>query len=221
VSDEARVWERALRMRELLLAGDVAGLRSLCDDGFWERVGETELAPLSRDAESAEMLGVLGRRSLMLVETPRGEVPRWALEQQWAGDAYLVEDQRLFSLVDRAEVEASGDAQRLARLQTKLAAQDAGARYAARLAAHDADGVAAMWTESFREAHGAEVLPRIGDVRAAELIAGVGPRTLVRCRFDEGEETVEVLWREAENGWLVQGARTFRRPPAGGGAPEA
>jgi hypothetical protein len=208
VSDEARVWERALRMRELLLAHDEAGLRALCDEAFWERVGETELLPLARDAASAEMLGVLGRRSLMLVETPREAVPRWVLEQQWAGEDYLVEDERMFSLVDRAE--AAGDPERLARLQTKLAAQDAGARYAAALAANDVDAVAAMWTESFRDAHGDEVLPRVGAVRAAELIAGVGPRTLVRCRFDAGDETVEVLWGETDAGLLVQGARTFR-----------
>jgi hypothetical protein len=217
VSDEARVWERALRMRELLLAHDPAGLRELCDEGFWERVGESELVELARDAASAEMLGVLGRRSLLLVETPGGEVLRCAVEQQWAGQAYLVEDQRLFSLVDRAEVEAAGDLERLARLRTKLEAQDAGARYAALLASHDVDGVSAMWTESFRDAHGDEVRPRIAAVGSAELIAGVGPRTLVRCRFDHGEETVEVLWQETESGWLVHGARTFRpwRMPGG------
>jgi len=206
------VWERALRMRQLLLAHDVAALRELCDDGFWERVGDAELVPLARDAASVEMLGVLGRRSLMLVETPGGPDPRYAVEQQWTGDRYVVEDQRLFTLVDRAEVEASGDAERLARLGTKLAAQDAAARYAGRLAAGDVDGAAAMWTPAFREAHGEEVLPRIPLVRSAELIAGVGPRTLIRCRFDQGEETVEVLWRETEDGWLVQGARTFRPP---------
>ncbi|HET6848929.1 MAG TPA: hypothetical protein VFH74_08725 [Gaiellales bacterium] len=212
MSDEARVWERARRMREGLLAHDVAALRELCDDAFWTRVGDAELAPLARDAASVEMLGVLGRRSLMLVETPGAQQPRHSVEQQWAGERYLVEDQRLFSLVDRAEVEASGDEARLARLRTKLAAQDAGARYAQLLAGHDAAGAASMWTAGFRESHGDEVLPRIPAVRSAELIAGVGPRTLVRCRFDEGEETVEVLWRETEDGWLVQGARTFRPP---------
>ena len=208
------MWERALRMRQLLLAHDTGALRDLCDEAFWERVGDAELVPLAREAASAELLGVLGRRTLMLVETPGGADPRYAVEQQWTGDRYLVEDQRLFTLVDRAEVEASGDPERLARLTTKLAAQDAGARYAGYLAAGDADGAAAMWTPAFREAHGDEVLPRIPSVRSAELIAGVGPRTLIRCRFDEGEETVEVLWRETDDGWLVQGARTFR-PPAG------
>jgi hypothetical protein len=72
MSDEARVWERAVRMRELLVAGDEAGLRTLCDGAFWDRVGEEELVGLARDATSVEMLGVLGRRSLMLVETPEG-----------------------------------------------------------------------------------------------------------------------------------------------------
>jgi hypothetical protein len=216
MSDEARVWECALRMRERLLVGDEAGLRALCDEGFWERVGAVELVQLARDAGSAEMLGVLGRRSLMLVETPGGEEPRYAVEQQWVGESYMVEDQRLFSLVDRAELEASGDAERLARLRTKLAAQEAAAGYAARLAAHDAEGASAMWTQGFREAHGDEVLPRIAAVRSAELIAGVGPRTLVRCRFADGEETVELLWRETDDGWLVQGARTFRPLAAAG-----
>jgi hypothetical protein len=217
MSDEARVWERAVRLAELLVAGDESGLRELCDDAFWERAGAEELLGLARDAASAEMLGVLGRRSLMLVETRGAPDPRWAVEQQWAGEDYLVDDQRLFSLVDRAEVEASGDDERLARLGTKLAAQDAGSRYAHLLAAHDAPGVAAMWTESFRDAHGGEVLPRIPLVRSAQLVGGVGPRTLIRCRFDAGEETAEVLWREADGAWLVQGARTFRpwvEPPA-------
>lgn len=206
------MWERALRMRQLLLAHDAGGLRELCDEAFWERVGDAELVPLAREVAAAELLGVLGRRSLMLVETPGGADARYAVEQQWAGDRYLVEDQRLFTLVERAEVEASGDSERLARLRTKLAAQDAAARYAGLLAAGDADGAAAMWTPGFREAHGDEVLPRIPSVRSAELIGGVGPRTLIRCRFDEGEETVEVLWVETEDGWLVQGARTFRPP---------
>ncbi len=219
MSDEACVWERALRMCDRLLDGDIEGLRALCDEGFWERVGEEELPPLTRHATSAELLGVLGRRSLLLVETPGAAGDRYAIEQQWAGEAYEVEDERLFTLVDRAEVEASGDAERLARLETKLAAQDAGARYAELLAARDADGAAAMWTESFRQAHGGEVLPRILLVRSAELIGGVGPRTLIRCRFADGEETVEVLWTQAQGAWLVQGARTFRRlEPAPGSA---
>jgi hypothetical protein len=210
MSDEARVWERALRMRDRLLEGDVEGLRALCDEGFWQRVGADELTRVARHATAAEPLGVLGRRSLLLVETPGAADSRYVIEQQWAGEAYEVEDERLFTLVDGAEVEASGDRERLARLETKLAAQDAGARYAQLLAAGDADGAAAMWTESFRQAHGAEVLPRIPLVRSAELIGGVGPRTLVRCRFPDGEETVEVLWSQAGDGWLVQGARTFR-----------
>lgn len=217
MSDEARVWGRAVRLAELLVAGDETGLRELCDDAFWERAGEEELLGVARDAASAEMLGVLGRRSLMLVETPGAREPRWAVEQQWAGEDYLVDDQRLFSLIDRAEIEASGDDERLARLGTKLAAQDAGSRYAHLLAANDARGVAAMWTEAFREAHGGEVLPRIPLVRSAQLVGGVGPRTLIRCRFDAGEETAEVLWREVDGAWLVQGARTFRpwvRPSA-------
>ena len=214
MSDEARVWERAVQMCDRLAAGDEAGLRELCDEAFWERVGEEELAGLARDASSAEMLGVLGRRSLMLVETPGGPDPRCAVEQQWAGEGYLVDDQRLFTLVDRAEVEASGDAERLARLGTKLAAQDAGTRYAILLAANDSRGVASMWTDAFREVHGNEVLPRIPLVRSAQLVGGVGPRTLIRSRFDAGEETAEVLWREVDGRWLVAGARTFR--PWGG-----
>lgn len=214
MSDEALVWERAQRARAALLAHSAERLRDLSDPAFWERAGERELAPLVERAAEVEMLGVLGRRSLILVETPGAPEPRYAVEQQWAGgdDELLLEDERLFALVDRAEVEASGDPERLARLRTKLSAQDAAARYAALLEAHDAEGVAAMWTDGFREAHGAEVLPRIARVRDARLIAGVGSRTLVRCRLDGGEETVELLWRETEGGFLVQGARTFRPP---------
>ncbi|HEY0387872.1 MAG TPA: hypothetical protein VGC71_05500 [Gaiellales bacterium] len=216
MSDEGRVWDCALRVRDLLLAHAAQELRALCDPGFWDRSGETELGTLAAHATAVEMLGVLGHRSLLLAETPGAPEPRYAVEQQWTtGDAgnLAVEDERLFTLADRSAAEASGDAERLARLGTKLAAQDAAARYAELLQAGDAAGAAAMWTDAFREAHGAHVVPRIGSVRAARLIAGVGPRTLVRCWFDEGEETVELLWRETDRGRLIHGARTFR-PPA-------
>lgn len=211
---ERQVWECELRFSRLLLDGDVVALERLCDPEFWERAGREELSMLAEHATDATALGVLGRRALLLVATPAGRFPRYVVEQQWTEPAgpSLVDDQRLFALIDRAQVEASGDRERLKRLRTKLDAQDAATRYAAGLAAGDEQAVASLWSSRFDEAHGAEVRPRMGRVRSAELIGSVGPRTLVRCLMDDGEETVELLWREHDGGWLVEGARTFRPP---------
>lgn len=212
---ERQVWDCEVRLSRLLLDGDLAALERLCDPEFWERAGREELSMLAEHASGATVLGVLGRRTLLLVPTPAGRYPSYVVEQQWTelGESSLVEDQRLFTLIDRAQVEASGDLERLQLLRTKLDAQDAGRRYAEGLAAGDERAVAALWSSRFDQAHGAEVRPRIGLVRSAELIGSVGPRTLIRCLMDAGEETVELLWREHDGGWLVEGARTFR-PPA-------
>jgi hypothetical protein len=211
---ERKVWECELRLGRLLLDGDLAALERLCDPEFWQRAGREELGMLAQHAADATVLGVLGRRALLLVPTPAGRYPRYAVEQQWTepGGPPLVEDQRLFALVDRAQLEASGDRERLQLLRTKLAAQDAAGDYAERLVAGDRRAVAALWSSRFEQAQGAELRPRIGLVRSAELIGSVGPRTLIRCLMDTGEETVELLWREHDGGWLVEGARTFRPP---------
>ena len=51
--------------------------------------------------------------------------------------------------------------------------------------------------------------PQIATVRRAELIGGVGPRTLVWLAMDGGEATVELLWRRRDGRLLIEGARTF------------
>jgi hypothetical protein len=213
-----QVWECELRLGRLLLDGDLAALERLCDPEFWHRAGREELAMLAEHAADATVLGVLGRRALLLVSTPAGRYHRYVVEQQWTepGGPPLVEDQRLFTLADRAQVEASGDRERLALLRTKLAAQDAARHYAELLAAGDEQSVVALWSSRFEQAQGAELRPRIGLVRSAELIGSVGPRTLIRCLLVAGEETVELLWREHDGGWLVEGARTFRPPESMG-----
>ena len=61
----------------------------------------------------------------------------------------LVEDERLFTLIDRAALEAAGDTGRLARLATKLAAQDAALGYVDALNTRDAAAVTALWTPDF------------------------------------------------------------------------
>jgi hypothetical protein len=215
---DRRLWDRASQLRLLLLSGDLSALAGLADPAFWQRAGQAELTVLARHATEAAVLGVLGRRSLMHVLTPGAAYPHYVVEQQWSDAGGLVEDERLFVLVDRSEVMASGDVERIERLRTKLAAQEAAQRYARALESGDAAAVEALWSRGFAEAHAAEVRPRIGLVRSAQLIGSVGPRTLVRCLMAGGEETAELLWREHDGGWLVEGARTFRPPDPPGEA---
>jgi hypothetical protein len=147
--------------------------------------------------------------------TPGAAYPAYVVEQQWTPAAVrpLVEDERLFTLIDRAALEAAGDTGRLARLATKLAAQDAARGYVDALNAHDAAAVMALWTPDFAAA-GVGATPRIEGLRSAALIGSVGPRTLVLCRFDDHDETQELLWRPLDGRILVQGQRSFRPPPA-------
>lgn len=209
--EHGAVWMRALELRDALLAGDAAAIEALSDPEFWERAGRDELLALIPHVTSATALGVLGRRSLLLLTAPGARHPEASLEQLWAlvGDRLLVEDERLFTLVDRAAVEASGDRQRLERLRTKLEAQDAALAYATALARHDVAAVAAMWSPGYAAGHGQEVRPQIAAVRRAELIGSVGPRTLVWLVMEEGEQTVELLWRRHDGRLLIKGARTF------------
>jgi hypothetical protein len=147
--------------------------------------------------------------------TPGAAYPAYVVEQQWtpAAGRPLVEDERLFTLIDRAALEVAGDTARLARLATKLAAQDAALGYVDALNAHDAAAVTALWTPDFAAGRGGATPPP-GGLLSAELIGSVGPRTLVLCRFDDHEETQELLWRPLDGRVLVQGQRSFRPPPA-------
>jgi hypothetical protein len=209
--EHGAVWMRALELRDALLAGDAAAIETISDPEFWERAGRDELLALIPHVTSATALGVLGRRSLLLLTAPGARHPEASLEQLWAlaDDRLLLEDERLFTLVDRAKVEASGDRQRLEGLRTKLDAQDAALAYAAALARHDVPAIAAMWSPGYAAGHGQEVRPQIAAVRRAELIGSVGPRTLVWLVMEDGEQTVELLWRRHDGRLLIEGARTF------------
>ena len=79
----------------------------------------------------------------------------------------------------------------------------------AALTGHDPAAATAMWSAAYDEGHGQEVRPQISTVRRAELIGSVGPRTLVWLAMDDGEATVELLWRRRDGRLLIEGARTF------------
>lgn len=211
VVDHGAVWARALELRDALLTRDADRVEALCDPGFWQRAGREELLGLVPHVALATALGMLARRSLIRLTAPGARHPEPVLEQLWArvGGALLVEDERLFSLADRAQVEGSGDQDRLQRLRTKLECQDAARAYADALAGHDVIAATAMWSAAYAAGHGDEVRPQIPTVRRAELIGSVGPRTLVWLEMDDGEHTVELLWREHDQRWLIEGARTF------------
>lgn len=213
---ELGVWNAAGRMAAALRDRDLDRLRQLSAEEFWERVGHEELSDVARHVVAVTLLGALGRRTLLDAETPGAGSERYVLEQQWTGGAEpaLVEDQRLFTLADRAAIQASGDAERIERMATKLAAQDAAAVYAAALARRDVPAATALWSPAFAGSYGEEVLPRMQTVSDAALIAAVGPRTLVRVWYEgAADETAELLWRpDEEGGMQIRGARTFRRP---------
>jgi hypothetical protein len=213
--DDRTLWAGAGAVCDALVAHDMDALRALTAQELWVRAAAEELAPLAEHAVAARPLGVLGRHTMLHAITPGAAYPAYVVEQQWTPAAVppLVEDERLFTLIDRASLEAAGDTDRLARLATKLAAQDAARGYVDALNAHDAAAVMALWTPDFAAAH-ADATPRIEGLRSAALIGSVGPRTLVQYRFDDHDETQELLWRPLDGRILVQGQRSFRPPPA-------
>ena len=118
--------------------------------------------------------------------TPGAAYPAYVVEQQWtpAAGRPLVEDERLFTLIDRAALEAAGDTDRLARLATKLAAQDAALGYVDALNAHDAAAVMALWTPDFaaaaRRCHAAHRRPAVGGADRQRRPAHAGAVSLRR-----------------------------------------
>jgi hypothetical protein len=208
--DERAMWAAAGAVCAALVAHDMDALRALTAEELWVRAAAEELAPLAEHAVAARPLGLLGRHTMLYAATPGAAYPAYVVEQQWTPAAArpLVEDERLFTLIDRAEVEASGE-ERLARLRTKLDAQDAALAYVAALNGHDPAAATAMWSTAHDEGPGQEVPPQISSVRRAELIGSVGPRTLVWLAMDDGEATVELLWRRRDGRLLIEGARTF------------
>jgi hypothetical protein len=212
--DDRTLWAAAGTVCDRLVAHDTDALRALTAEELWVRAAAEELAPLVEHAVAAHPLGVLGRHTLLHAATPGAAYPAYVVEQQWTpAGRPLVEDERLFTLIDRAALEAAGDSDRLARLATKLAAQDAALGYVDALNDHDAAAVTAMWTPDFAAGR-AGAAPPVDGLRSAELIGSVGPRTLVLCRFADHDETQELLWRPLDGRILVQGQRSFRPPPA-------
>jgi hypothetical protein len=213
---ENHTWARAEQLRERLLAQDVGGIEALCTADFWERSGRSDLAGVAPHVREAVTLGALGRRSLIFLHTAGHRWPAPVLEQLWAESAgeLLLEDHRVFTLMTRAQVEALGDPEELARLQTKIAAQDAAEAYVIALNDHDQRAAQAAWSHAFAERFDLDLHNRISRLRSAELIGSVGPRTLLRCWFDDAEQTIELLWRRREARLLIEGARVFR-PVAG------
>jgi len=212
--EDRTLWAAAEAVCDALVAHDMDALRALTTEELWLRAAAEELAPLAEHAVAARPLGLLGRHTMLHATTPGAAYPAYVVEQQWMpAERPLVGDERLFTLIDRAALEAAGDTVRLARLATKLAAQDAALGYVEALNAHDPAAVRALWTPDFASGR-AGARPRIEGLRSAELIGSVGPRTLVLCRFDDHDETQELLWRPLDGRILVQGQRSFRPPPA-------
>jgi hypothetical protein len=206
---ERRVAEGARALAAALRAGDSGAVEALCLDEMWERAGRDDFAPLL-EADEVEILGVLGRRSLLWLSfSERGAAS--CAEQLWhSGEPARIEDQRIFSLADRAAVEASGDSDRLARMRTKLESQDAAQRFVDALARRDLVAAGAFFEPTFAAQADLDLRERLPKVRDVELLAGVGPRTLVRFHTADGDLTVEYLWRKHDNVMLVAGARAFR-----------
>ena len=69
--------------------------------------------------------------------------------------------------------------------------------------------IVAGWSSFDAARHGQEVRPRIAAVRRVELIGSVGPRTLVWLVTEDGEQTVELMWRSHDGRLQIEGARTF------------
>jgi signal transduction histidine kinase len=204
INDRASALADALRERRL------ENVRAMCTDDLWARLGDEEYGGLLPHVVGAELLGTLFRRSVLRLETPGWKHASLVFEHLWdESSPALVEDQRMFTRADRAEVERSGDQERLARMRTKLDAQDAAERLAEALRAHDADAAMLLFDPELVHWRDHELRTPLTAITTAELIGSVGPRTLVRISGAR-DQTVEYLWRRAEGGMLVAGARVFR-----------
>ncbi|HEX5196536.1 MAG TPA: hypothetical protein VFW26_04975, partial [Gaiellales bacterium] len=148
--EDRTLWAGAEAVCDALVAHDIDALRALTTEELWGRAAAEELAPLAEHAVAARPLGLLGRHTMLHTTTPGAAYPAYVVEQQWTRAGHpLVEDERLFTLIDRGALEAAGDTGRLARLATKLAAQDAALGYVDALNAHDASAVMTLWTPDF------------------------------------------------------------------------
>jgi len=205
IDDRAAALAGALRGRRL------ESVHAMCTEDLWARVGDEEYAALLPHVVGAEVLGTLYRRSLLRLEAPGWKHSRLVFEHLWdQSSPALVEDQRMFTLAERAEVERSGDQERLARMRTKLDAQDAAEHLAEALRSHDAEAAMRLFDPELVAWRDHEQRTPLTAITAAELIGSVGPRTLVRIGGVR-DHTVEYLWRRAGEGMLLAGARVFRR----------
>jgi hypothetical protein len=203
------VTQAANELVEALSAGDGGRIQALSVPEFWERAGAEEYAERLPFDGPVELLGTLGDRSLLLV-TP-GSGPRFALEQAWTDDARpLIADERHFELVDAAAIRAEGDEERLERLATKLAGQDAGEALAAAFERRDSAAVRAMVEPERAELADQEAGRAAGATRA-ELVGSVGPRTLVRVWSGSSDVTLEYLWRRHGDDLQIAFVREFSR----------
>jgi hypothetical protein len=211
---ENQTWARAEQLRERLLAGDADGIEALCTGDFWERSGRSDLLGVAPCVETATTLGALGRRSLISLHTVGHRWPAPVLEQLWVDidGELLLEDHRVFTLMTRAQVEALGDPEELARVQTKIQSQDAAEAYVIALNDRDERAAQAAWSQSFADRFDLDLHNPLEKLVSAELIGSVGPRTLVRAWFKDGEQTIELLWRRRDARLLIEGARVFRVP---------
>jgi hypothetical protein len=203
----------AARSAELATAarsGDLDAVQRLSDPIFWDRAGREDWTELLAVTQGAVELGVLGRRGLL--QLPPGSV----IETLWADrqGVLLLDDQRQFTLLDRAGLLASGDEERIDRMSTKLRAEDAALRYVDALLARDEVAAGAFYEPAFAVRADLDLHERLPFLRSAELIGSVGPRTLVRVELEGGEQTIEYLWREHDGALAIVGARVFR-PAAG------
>lgn len=203
------VTQAAEELVDALSAGDAERIRALCVPDFWERAGKDEYAERLPVDGAVELLGILGDRSLILVTPALGS--RFALEQAWTGDARpLIADERHFELVDAAALRAEGDQERLERLATKLAGQDAGEALVAAFDRGDGAAVRAM-VEPERGDLADQEAERAERATRADLVGSVGPRTLVRVWSGDSDATLEYLWRRNGNDLRIAFVREFSR----------
>jgi hypothetical protein len=207
------VTEVADELAAALAGGDLERVHALATPTFWEeQEGAQDYAGRIPVDGTVQVLGTLGDRSLLLVAAASGVVrDGYVLEQAWThGTPPLIEQERLFTLLDVERERASGDEDRLAMLATKIAAQEAGQAMCAALAAGDGGEVRSMVEPERAELAGVEAA-RAARATRAELVGSVGPRTLVRVWSGDSDVTVEYLWRRQGDAWLIGYVREFSR----------
>src|SRR5947208_8470313 len=97
---KAGIGQRAGELARAIESRDLDAVRRLCTPEHWERSGGDEYRELLPEVERVELLGVLGRRDLIRLETPGGRYERSVFEHLWHdGTPPLVDDQRQFTVI--------------------------------------------------------------------------------------------------------------------------